>query len=112
MIFISLVVTLLFCLDIITSRKEVSLLTRWCNSVLPGGFVVAKGEQQRLDGADEDGSQEAIENDVEQDNFDCGREKERNYCRSQLEANNQFDIQCSELVFTVMNISIMHHQLG
>ena len=54
----------------------VKVLTRGCDSVLPGGLVVAEGEQQGLDGADEDPSQAAIENDVEYYNFDC-RKKER-----------------------------------
>lgn len=60
----------------LSDRKEVSLLTRGCDSVLPGGLVVAQGKQHGLDGANKDGSQAAVENDVEQDDFDCGREKE------------------------------------
>ena len=55
-----------------------SLLTRGCDSVLPGGLVGAQGEQQCLDGADEDPGQASVENDIEQQNFDCrGKEKER-----------------------------------
>lgn len=54
-----------------------SLLTRGCDSILPGGLVVAQGKQQGLDGSDEDSSQASVENDIEQDNFDCGGEKKR-----------------------------------
>lgn len=56
-----------------------SPLTRGCDSILPGGLVVAQGEQQGLDGSDEDSSQASVENDIEQDNFDCGggKKKER-----------------------------------
>lgn len=54
-----------------------SPLTRGCDSILPGGLVVAQGEQQGLDGSDEDPSQAPVENDVEQDNFDCGGEKKK-----------------------------------
>lgn len=62
---------------ILTDRKWVSLLTRGGHSVLPGGLVVAQGEQHGLDGADEDPSQAAVENDVEYYNFDCGGEKRK-----------------------------------
>lgn len=49
-----------------------TFLTRGCDSVLPGGLVVAQGEQHGLDGSDEDPGQAAVENDIKQNNFDCG----------------------------------------
>lgn len=49
-------------------------LTRGRDSVLPGRFVVAQGEQQGLDGADEDACQAAVKDDVEEDDSDCGGE--------------------------------------
>lgn len=55
--------------------RSVAILTRGCNSVLPGGLVVTQGEQHGLDGADEDPGQEAVENDIERKDFDCGEEK-------------------------------------
>ncbi len=54
-----------------------SLLTRGCDSVLPGGLVIAQCEQQGLDGSDEDPSQAAVEDDIEQQNFDCEGEKKK-----------------------------------
>lgn len=48
-----------------------SFLTRRCNSVLPGGLVVAQGEQHGLDGSNEDSGQTTVENHVKQQNFDC-----------------------------------------
>lgn len=50
-----------------------SLLTRGCDSVLPGGLVVAQREHHGLDGSDEDPGQASIEDDVEQRNFDCAQ---------------------------------------
>lgn len=64
--------------SILSDRKWVSLLTRGCDSVLPGGLVAAQGEQQGLDGSDEDASQAAVENDIKQQNSDCGGEKRKN----------------------------------
>lgn len=54
-------------------------LTGGCDSVLPGGLVVAQGEKHGLDGADEDGGQKAVEDDIEQKDFGCGRERGKNY---------------------------------
>lgn len=58
-------------------RKWVTFLTRGCDSVLPGGLVVAQGEQHGLDGSDEDPGQAAVENDIEQKNFDCRERKKK-----------------------------------
>lgn len=41
------------------------------NSVLPGGFVATQGKKKCLDGANEDSSQEAIKDDIEQEDFCC-----------------------------------------
>lgn len=57
-----------------TDRKWASQLTRGCHSVLPGGLVVAQGKQHGLDGSDENPSQASVENDIKQEDFDCGRE--------------------------------------
>ena len=54
-----------------------SRLTRGGDSVLPGGLVVAQGEHHGLEGSDEDPSQAAVENNIKQENFDCGGEKEQ-----------------------------------
>lgn len=59
-------------------RKCVSPLTRGCNSVLPGGLVGAQGEQQGLDGSDEDPRQAPVEDDIEHYNFDCSGERKSN----------------------------------
>lgn len=40
------------------------LITWGCNSVLVRGLVVAKGQEHRLDGADENSSQAAVEDYV------------------------------------------------
>lgn len=53
------------CPPLLTTGKWASPLTRGCDAVLPGGLVVAQGEQQGLDGADEDASQAAVEDEVE-----------------------------------------------
>lgn len=48
----------------VTNRKRLSFLTGRCNSVLPGGLVVAQGEKHGLDGSNEDSSQTTVENHV------------------------------------------------
>lgn len=48
------------------------LFTWRSNSVLIGGLVVAKCEQQSLDGPDENPSQAKVEYHVEHDDFNCG----------------------------------------
>lgn len=70
-----------------------SPLTRGCDSILPGGLVVAQGEQQGLDGSDEDSSQASVENDIEQDNFDCGggKKKRKNTSAVKMETEKNKD---------------------
>lgn len=60
---------------ILTDRKRLSRLTRGCNSVLPGRLVVAQGKQHGLDGSNEDSSQTSVEDNIEQQNFDCKRRR-------------------------------------
>lgn len=43
--------------------------------VLPGGFVIAQGEEENLDGADKDPGQEAIKDKIEEEDFCCGERK-------------------------------------
>lgn len=53
-------------------------LTGRRHSVLPGGLVVAQGEQHGLDGPDEDRRQATVEDDVKQQDFDCeGKETKK-----------------------------------
>lgn len=60
-----------------TGRERAARLTGGCHSVLPGGLVVAQGEQHGLDGADENPGQASVENDIKQEDFDCGREERK-----------------------------------
>lgn len=62
--------------DETTPAAAARRLTGGRHSVLPGGLVVAQGEQQGLDGADEDPCQAAVKDDVEEDDPDCGGEAE------------------------------------
>lgn len=61
----------------VTNRKRLWFLTGRRDSVLPGGLVVAQGEQHGLDGSDEDSSQTAVENDVKEQDFDCERRRRK-----------------------------------
>lgn len=56
------------------------LFTWRSNSVLIGGLVVAKCEQQSLDGPDENPSQAKVEYHVEHDDFNCGGGEEGEKC--------------------------------
>lgn len=47
------------------------LITWGCNSVLVRGLVVAKGHEHRLDGANENSSQAAIEDYIKDEDFNC-----------------------------------------
>ena len=65
-------------------RKRATALTRWSDPVLPGGLVVAEGEQHGLDGADEDPGQTAVEDHVEQRDLDCGGDRNTDRIRAAL----------------------------
>lgn len=56
-----------------SSFQSEILLTWRGDSVLVGGFVVAQGEQQHLDGPGKDSSQAQVEYHIEQEDLDCGR---------------------------------------
>lgn len=48
---------------------------------MPSGFEVAQGEEENLDGADEDPSQAAVKDEIEQEDLCCG-ERNRKYFTS------------------------------
>lgn len=84
-------------MSILLNRKWLSFLTRRCDSVLPGGLVVAQGKQQGLDGSDEDSSQASIEDDVEQQDFDCKKRRKISWRNSV----NQVSIPCTRYLYHV-----------
>jgi len=52
-------------------HQPIWFVTWGCNPVLVCGLVVAESQKHGLDGANENSSQAAIEDNVEAEDFDC-----------------------------------------
>lgn len=63
-------------IDVFTHMTVLWLITWGCNSVLVCGLVVAKGQEQRLDGANENSSQAAVEDYIKDEDFYYRKRKE------------------------------------